>query len=290
MTVTPQSLPLVHADSHVCDAAAAAQMERIVADLGCVYREHNDAFREVVRAHHETLLRLARAAELRDGDTGVHILRIGYLAEALATFLGEPAAFAQMLRRAAPMHDVGKIGVPDGVLKKPGSYTAEDRLVMNQHPIIGAEILGRSRLPLFQLAAEVAMTHHERWDGTGYPDRLSGEQIPLLARIVAVCDAFDAITSDRPYHENQKGKPPEYGFAEIARQKGRQFDPQCATAFLEIRDDILRVMCDLIPGLSARLNNDTGPATCIGGNGPSVDATPPPLHSGDSMSEINVLN
>ena len=135
------------------DDRALAQMERIVLDLRAMYRERNEALREVTRAHHEALLRLSRAAEYRDDDTGVHIVRIGYLSEALARILGEGPHFARLLRNAAPMHDVGKIGIPDQVLKKPGALTPDERLVMNRHPEIGAEILGRSRIPLFQLAA-----------------------------------------------------------------------------------------------------------------------------------------
>ena len=139
------------------DDRALAQMERIVLDLRAMYRERNEALREVTRAHHEALLRLSRAAEYRDDDTGVHIVRIGYLSEALARILGEGPHFARLLRNAAPMHDVGKIGIPDQVLKKPGALTPDERLVMNRHPEIGAEILGRSRIQLFQLASVVSV-------------------------------------------------------------------------------------------------------------------------------------
>ncbi len=226
MTVTTLARP----ETNVFDDAAGAQMERIVADLGRMYHERNEALREVTRAHHEALLRLALAGELRDDDTGVHMVRIGYLAEALATHMGEAAAFARMLCRAAPMHDVGKIGISDGVLKKPGSYTDEERLAMNQHPVMGAEILGRSRIPLFQLAAEVALTHHERWDGTGYPAGLAGEAIPLSGRIVAVVDFFDAVTMDRCY---RKAFPDDVALSMLADQRGRAFDPRVVNCFLD---------------------------------------------------------
>ncbi len=211
------------------DDAAAAQMERIVTDLGRVYQERNEALREVARAHHEALLRLSLAADMRDDDTGVHITRIGHLAEALALALGESKAFARELRLAAPMHDIGKIGVPDLVLKKPGSYTADERQVMNQHPIIGAQILGRSRIRLFQLAAEVAMTHHERWDGSGYPLGLAGEAIPLSGRIVAVVDFFDALTMDRCY---RKAFNDEVALKMLAEQRGLAFDPRVVDCML----------------------------------------------------------
>jgi len=218
------------------DDAAAAQMERIVLDLGRMYHERNEALREVTRAHHEALLRLALAAEYRDDDTGVHMARIGYLAEALALALGQPAAFAAMLRRAAPMHDVGKIGIADAVLKKPGTYTPEERVQMNQHARMGAEMLGRSRVPLFQLAAEVALTHHERWDGSGYPQRLAGEAIPLSGRIVAVVDFFDALTMDRCY---RKAFPDDVALAMLAEQRGRAFDPQVADTFVARSADLI---------------------------------------------------
>jgi putative two-component system response regulator len=226
------------------DTAAAAQMERIVVDLRRMYRERNDALREVTRAHHEALLRLALAADFRDDDTGVHMVRIGYLAEALALAMGQPRAFAQMLRRAAPMHDVGKVGIPDAILKKPGSYTPDERLVMNEHPKMGADILGRSRVPLFQLAAEIAWTHHERWDGAGYPRRLAGEAIPLSGRIVAVVDFFDALTMDRCY---RKAFADDLALQMLREQRGLAFDPLVvdtfvnhAAAMVELRERINR--------------------------------------------------
>jgi putative two-component system response regulator len=229
---------------NVFDAAATEQMERIVADLGRMYQERNEALREVACAHHEALLRLSLAAELRDDDTGVHIMRIGYLAEALALLLGEPADFARMLRRAAPMHDVGKIGVPDHVLKKPGTYTPEERQIMNTHSTMGAEILGRSRIPLFRLAAEVALTHHERWDGAGYPQGLAREAIPLSGRIVAVVDFFDALTMDRCY---RKAFSDERALAMLVDQRAAAFDPHIvdcfithAPALIELRERINR--------------------------------------------------
>lgn len=212
------------------DPAAAAQMERIVSDLGRMYHERNEALLEVTRAHHDALLRLSVAADFRDDDTGVHIVRIGYLSEALALLLGQSDTFSTLLRKAAPMHDIGKIGIPDAVLKKPGALTDEERQTMNQHPGIGAEILGRSRIPLFQLAAEVALTHHERYDGTGYPHGLSGEAIPLSGRIVAVADFFDALTMDRCY---RRAFTDERACEMLAGERGRAFDPKVVDIFLE---------------------------------------------------------
>lgn len=217
---------------------ASAQMERLVADFGRMYRERNDALREVAQAHHDALLRLSRAAEFRDDDTGVHIVRIGFLAWALALRLGRPPEWCLLLRQAAPMHDIGKIGVPDQVLKKPGSFTLEERAMMNEHSRIGAEILGRSRIPLFQLAAEVALTHHERWDGGGYPARLAGDAIPLSGRIVAVVDFFDALTMDRCY---RPAFPDDRALAMLAEQRGRAFDPQVVDTFIEHADALGRL-------------------------------------------------
>ena len=225
--------------------AANRQMQRLVADFGRMYRERNEALQEVARAHHDALLRLARAAELRDDDTGVHIVRIGHIAELLALKLGERPQFAQLLRQAAPMHDIGKIGIPDNVLKKPGSLTSEERAVMNEHPKIGADILGRSRIPLFQLAAEVALAHHERWDGSGYPRKLAGEAIPLSGRIVAVVDFCDALTMDRCY---RPAFDDDQALKMLREQRGRAFDPRIVDAYIEHAEELF--------ALRDRINSD----------------------------------
>lgn len=209
--------------------AAAAQMERMLADFGRMYQERNRALQEVTRAHHEALLLLARAAEFRDDDTGVHIVRLGYLSWGLALRLGESRAYAALLRQAAPMHDIGKIGISDAVLKKPGRLDQQERAAMNEHPGIGARILGRSQIGLFQLAAEAALTHHERWDGSGYPSRLAGEAIPLSGRIVAVADFFDALTMDRCY---RPAFADDVALDMLAQERGRAFDPRIVDCFL----------------------------------------------------------
>lgn len=234
---------------HAFDPAAAAQMERLLADFGRMYRERNEALAEVARAHRDALLRLSRAAEYRDDDTGVHIVRMGFLAGALALRLEQPPAWARLLRQAAPMHDVGKIGIRDAVLKKPGVFTAEERSEMNRHPAMGAEILGQSRIPLFQLAAEVALTHHERWDGRGYPRGLAGEAIPLSGRIVAVVDFFDALTMDRCY---RPAFSDETALHMLRAERGRAFDPHVVNTFIahaaemiSLRDRVNRDGMDL---------------------------------------------
>jgi putative two-component system response regulator len=217
------------AENNCYSPDASAQMERLVADFGRMYRERNDALEEVARAHHDALLRLSRAAEFRDDDTGVHIVRIGFLACELALLLHQNEAFARLLRQAAPMHDIGKIGVPDGVLKKPGKLSPEERVLMNEHARMGAEILGRSRIPLFQLAAEVALGHHERWDGHGYPAGLAGTAIPLSGRIVAVVDFFDALTMDRCY---RPAFSDETALQMLLAERGGAFDPTVVDTFL----------------------------------------------------------
>ncbi len=212
------------------DAAASAQMERFVADFGRMYRERNEALVQLTHAHHESLLRLSLAADFKDDDTGLHIVRIGFLAEALALLLGESRDKALMLRKAAPMHDIGKIGTPDAVLKKPGPLTPQERAVMNQHPAIGHSILGRSRVPLFELAAEVALHHHERYDGKGYPAGLAAEAIPLSARITSVVDFYDALTMDRVY---RKAYSPGQALSMLVQERGKAFDPRVVDAFVE---------------------------------------------------------
>ncbi|QLA82902.1 HD domain-containing protein [Acidovorax sp. JMULE5] len=209
--------------------AAADQMEKIVFDLGRVYQERNEALQEVARAHHEALFLLSMAAEYKDGDTGIHIVRIGFLAEALALFLGESKDYALMLRKAAPMHDIGKIGIPDEVLKKPGAFTPQERAIMNQHSAIGADILGKSRIALFQMAAEIALAHHERWDGKGYPNQLAGPAIPLSGRIVTIVDFYDALTMDRVY---RPAFSHEKALEMLLAERGKAFDPDIVDCFL----------------------------------------------------------
>lgn len=218
------------------DPAAAHQMEKFISDLGRMYQERNEALQEVARAHHEALFRLAIAAEYKDDDTGVHIVRIGFLAGALARHLGQSPEYARLLRQAAPMHDIGKIGIPDNVLKKPAAFTPDERLIMNRHPSIGADILGRSRIALFQMAAEIALTHHERWDGQGYPNGLAGKDIPLSGRIVSIVDFYDALTMDRVYRQAFSH---EKALAMMQAESGKAFDPAIVNCFVEHNMEIL---------------------------------------------------
>jgi CHASE2 domain-containing sensor protein len=193
------------------------------------------AVRERTAELHETQLevvrRLARAADWRDEDTGEHVERIGLMAERLGLAAGLTEGEAETLRHAAVLHDIGKIGVPDRVLLKPGKLTPEEWEIMKTHAEIGASMLAGSRSPLVRMAEVIARTHHERWDGTGYPAGLAGHDIPLVGRIVAVCDVFDALRSRRPYKE---AWPTPEAIAELAAQRGRHFDPELVDLFLEL--------------------------------------------------------
>lgn len=193
----------------------------------------------------KTILMLANAVELRDEYTGDHTHRVTTLATMLAEKLELPDDQVDLIRTGTPLHDIGKIGIPDAILRKPGRLTPQEFAIMQTHTTLGAEYL--SGTPGLAPIIPIVRSHHERWDGTGYPDRLEGEEIHQLARIVAVADTFDAMTSNRPYHEGRRGKSPEVAFAEVARQSGRQFDPRVASAFLDIRDQVMRMMFDQAP-------------------------------------------
>jgi CHASE2 domain/HD domain len=179
----------------------------------------------------EIVSRLGRAVESRDADTGVHVDRMSTLSHRLALAIGMPAAEADVLRHAAVLHDVGKLGIPDRILRKSGPLDDAERALMQTHAAVGADILAGSPSALVQLAAVIARSHHERWDGSGYPDGLRAEEIPLAARICALCDVFDALLSERSY---KPAWPLERALDEIAAQRGRQFDPTLVDAFLAL--------------------------------------------------------
>jgi putative two-component system response regulator len=179
----------------------------------------------------EAFQRLAVLAEFRDTDTGEHTIRVGDLSGEIADELGEPDGWAAHLRLAGRLHDIGKVAVPDAILLKPGPLTVEEFDVMKTHTTIGAEILAGSSSPLIQLAAEVALNHHERWDGTGYPAGLAGEDIPLSGRVVTVADVFDALTSHRTYkHAWTPLEAAQY----IVGARGAQFEPRIVDAFVRV--------------------------------------------------------
>ena len=191
---------------------------------------------------HETRLeitqRLARAAEFRDNQTGMHVIRMGHFARLIAQTLDVGDEWADLILHAAPMHDVGKIGIPDKILLKPGRLDPEEWEIMKTHATIGGKIFSEGTSKLMKMSQAIALTHHEKWDGTGYPNGLKGIEIPLEGRIVAVADVFDALTSERPY---KKAWPVEDSVALIKEESGRHFDPQVAAAFKKVLPKILEI-------------------------------------------------
>ena len=193
---------------------------------------------DIIAREREVIHRLSRAAEFRDEDTGTHLLRMAAYARLIAQRLGLPAEECELIYEAAPMHDIGKVGIPDAVLLKPGALTPEELAIMRRHPQIGADILADSDVPLLQIGSVIAISHHERYDGKGYPHGLEGEQIPLHGRIVAVADVFDALTTTRPY------KPRwdlQRVLAHMQAERGGHFDPRCVDALLGEMDEVFAI-------------------------------------------------
>ncbi len=215
---------------------------------------------ELAASRLEVIHCLGRAAEYRDNDTGMHVVRVGRFAGIIARQLGLDAALVELIEHAAPLHDVGKIGIPDAVLLKPGKLTedefevirlhcefgkrivdemsSDDRRALAGHTAVGAKIMTVGSSPTLQMAARIAMTHHEKWDGSGYPYGLAGEAIPIEGRITAVADVFDALSNKRPY---KPAFPLEECFAMMEDGRGTHFDPQVLDAFFARRQEILRV-------------------------------------------------
>lgn len=191
-------------------------------------RKYEDAMARINRREEEIIWRLSKAIGIRDGDTGSHIDRVSYIAGMIAEEMGLDQQLCRMIFLASPLHDVGKLGVPDNILLKPGKLTAEEYRSMQKHTELGAHILGGSSSKLIQIAEIIAVNHHERWDGTGYPKGLKGTDIPIEARIVAIADVLDALCSDRPY---KSAWPLDAAFAEILNASGKHFDPTCVAAF-----------------------------------------------------------
>lgn len=201
---------------------------------------------EILNREQDTVLRLCRAAEFRDPDTGAHIQRMARYSQLIADELTHDAAFAGTMLEAAPMHDVGKLGTPDHILLKPGALTAAEITVMREHARIGWSILKDGASPVLQLAAQIAHAHHEKYDGSGYPQGLAGDVIPLAARIVAVADVFDALTSARPYKAAwDVARARDY----LRDHRGAHFDPACVNAFCARWDDVT--------GIRAKYNDET---------------------------------
>lgn len=193
---------------------------------------------ELERANLEIIHRLMAAAEYRDDDTGQHIHRMSRYSQLVGQAVGLSVEDCEKLLRASPMHDLGKIGIPDSILLKPGKLTPEEWEIMKSHTTIGASLLANSSSELIQLAETIALTHHEKWNGQGYPAGLKEEEIPLMGRIVAVCDVFDALTSERPY---KKAWEVSRAVDVIRSDSGTHFDPRVVEAFFKVLPDILLI-------------------------------------------------
>jgi len=267
------------------DIGAQRQAEQQLADnakwLETMVAERT---RELDDAHAEMLQRLAAAAEYHDDETSQHTRRVGITAAEIAAGLGLDAEQVRLLREAAQLHDVGKLAISDSLLRKRGKLSAREHEVMETHAALGARLLSGSSSPVLQMAAVVAESHHERWDGTGYPRGLAGEAIPLVGRVVAVADVFDALTHDRPYKDAWSV---EQAIDEIRRTAGSHFDPRVAAAFLKLHEDALVAQessssQQRAPGTGAPRQGRRSPAirpAPHGGLASSVSALTPPARS-----------
>jgi len=200
--------------------------------------ELKHAFERIKAASMETILRLSIAAEFKDVGTGEHIKRMSYYAAAIARQMGLDENTVEGILYAAPMHDIGKVGIPDRILTEPGKLDPDEWEIMKQHPLIGAKILAGSDVEFIQLAETIAHYHQEKWDGSGYPEHIKGTEIPLTCRIVSIADVFDALTSKRPYKEPFTI---EASFDIIREGRGSHFDPDVVDAFFAIQDEILAI-------------------------------------------------
>ncbi len=218
-------------------------------DMGLATSVYYDSLmQQLEEMSNELNLSLARAGEFRDNETGRHIMRMSHMCEALALAMGKTHKWSHMLRIASPLHDVGKIGIPDHILLKPGRLDADELETMRTHTSIGGEIIPDHMADVIVMARRVALTHHERWDGTGYPTGLKGEEIPLEGRIAAICDVYDALVSARPY---KKPWTTEQAVDHLRANSGSHFDPHLVETFLTILPEVdaiqKRFAEDLIP-------------------------------------------
>lgn len=209
--------------------------KRLAESLNEKVRDRTEELRDIQL---EIVRRLGRATEYKDEETGLHVVRMSWYSTRLYEAYGASEEEAQIMLNASPMHDIGKIGVPDKILLKPGKLDEDEWKIMKTHTTIGAKLLSGSRFTLLQAAEEIAISHHEKWDGSGYPNGLKGEEIPIMGRICCLCDVFDAMTSKRPYKE---AKPLKEGVAEIKRQRGSHFDPDLVGLFLDIVPTIYEI-------------------------------------------------
>ncbi|MCF8067620.1 MAG: response regulator [Desulfobacterales bacterium] len=215
---------------------------RLITEHSQTHQELKSVYDELHLAYLDTVNRLILAAEYKDDDTGDHIARMSRYSELVALTLGLPERDVLQIRYSSPMHDVGKIGIPDSILLKPGKLTNEEFDVMKTHTILGANIFAKSTAEILQNAHDIALTHHEKWNGKGYPQGLAGDKIPILGRIVGIVDVFDALTSTRPY---KKPYPVEVAIDIIKKERGEHFDPAVTDAFLSCIDGIIEIKADV---------------------------------------------
>jgi putative two-component system response regulator len=205
-------------------------------DMGLATSVYYDALNtQLEEMSHELNMSLARAGEYRDNETGRHIMRMSHMCERLALQLGCDPRWAQMLRIASPLHDVGKIGIPDAILLKPGRLDPDEMNTMRHHAAIGAEIIPEHQAEVISMARRIALTHHERWDGNGYPAGLKGEEIPLEGRIAAICDVYDALVSKRPY---KRAWSRQEALEHLRTNADAHFDPRLVAAFIDAVEDM----------------------------------------------------
>jgi len=225
--------------ARVTNLLALRRSKKMVEDRAALLADEvQKATTEIVQRENEVIMRLSKAAEFRDPETGEHIIRMANYSRLIAEALGLSEEECDMIYRASPMHDVGKVGITDKILLKPGKLDADEFDTMKAHTTIGYAILQDSPSKLMQVAAEIAHTHHERWDGKGYPKGLAGEDISLIGRIVAVADVYDALCSARPYKEPW---PLEKAKAYIEENSGSHFDPKCVNAFLKAYGEVIEI-------------------------------------------------
>lgn len=232
-------LDLIELGARIRNMLALRQSQKRLQDRAAwLAEEVTKATGQILLREHETIVRLSRAAEYRDPETGAHILRMAHYSSLIARNLGLDDDTQKLLLDAAPMHDIGKVGIPDYILLKPGRLNDDEMQIMRQHTRIGYSILSESASNLLQVAAQIALSHHEKFDGSGYPQGLAGEDIPLTGRIVAVADVFDALSSDRPYKSAWEH---DEVVALMRARAGSHFDPQCVDGLLASLDEAAQI-------------------------------------------------
>lgn len=243
-------------DHHECRARCRNlltqhQQYKIIRDRSrWLERRVAEATSEIRLRERETLLRLAKAGEYRDEETGNHVIRMAKYSRIIAEELGFSGEEADVIEMAAPMHDIGKIGIKDSILLKPGKLSPEEFALMKEHTVIGHEILKDSPSKFLKMGAVIALGHHEKFDGSGYPHGRKGEEIPIVARIVAVADVYDALVSERPY---KHAWPVQIALEYMTKQRGIHFDPACFDAFKAKFDTILRIQ-NMLPDVPVARN------------------------------------